>query len=319
MGHEQHTVAVFAPVLGLSITIESGPDERDDEIHFHPAGQGFWIARMLRHLGQRPLLCGPIGGESGTVISGLLPRWGIDVSPVRSESASPTTLQDRRSGDREIVSETAHLRLDRHTLDEMYGQFFDHALSAGLAVIVGQVGETVPTKTYRRLGHDLASTAVKVVADMHGPELESLLEGGGIDVLKISDENLKEDGLMLGDEDEEAWACVGSLVDRGAAAVVLSRAGRPALASIGGARFVATPPALEAADFRGAGDSMTAGLAAAIATGLGPEDMLRLGCAAGAANVTRHGLGSTADRLVVSLIELVQVSREDPTPRGALV
>ena len=47
---ERATVCVFAPSLVLTVTIESPPDGRDDEIHFHPGGQGFWIARTLRHL-----------------------------------------------------------------------------------------------------------------------------------------------------------------------------------------------------------------------------------------------------------------------------
>lgn len=308
MGHDQHTVAVFAPILSLTITIEQGAKSEVDEVHFHPGGQGFWTARMLRHLGERPLVCGPVGGESGRVIRGLLGQWGIDVSPVEIESDSPITIHDRRSGEREEVAITHPPSLSRHDFDDFYTRFFDRALSCGTAVIAGQTREVVPVDQYRRLGHDLRTTKVRVVADLHGDELRFLLEGGPVDILKVSDENLRDDGLLRSDDDDEALRAIGRLVASGATSVVLSRADRPALASIEGAILRACPPELVAADFRGAGDSMTAGLATALRAGLAPADMLKLACGAGAANVTRHGLGSTAEGLFANLAKKVEVT-----------
>ncbi|MGH8945103.1 MAG: PfkB family carbohydrate kinase, partial [Acidimicrobiia bacterium] len=89
--------------------------------------------------------------------------------------------------------------------------------------------------------------------------------------------------------------------------VVVSLAGGGALADFGGTRYRVRPPELDPADHRGAGDSMTAGLAAASIRGLPAEETLRLACAAGAANVTRHGLGSAAESLIPGLAERVKV------------
>ena len=313
MGHDRHTVAVLAPIISLSVTIELNGDDQD-EVHLHPAGQGFWTARMLRHLGERPLLCGPIGGESGRVIRSLLPLWGIDVSPVEADAPSMTTINDRRSGERRELAQTPHPRLDRHALDDVYSSFLDHAMTAGIAVITGQTEEVLPLDAYKRLGHDLNTTDVKVVGDLHGEELRSLLAGGPIDFLKVSDENLAEDGVALGDDDSSAFGAIDRLIDFGASNVVLSRAGRPALAVVGGRAYAATPPELDAADTRGAGDSMTAGLAASVRSGSSPEETLKLACGAGAANVTRHGLGSTAEGLFERLAEQVEVKEVARTP-----
>jgi 1-phosphofructokinase len=314
MGHPQHTVAIFAPVISLTVTVESPKENGSDEIHFHPGGQGFWVARMLRHLGERPLICGPIGGESGKVIRGLLPQWGIDLSPIEIDASSAVTIQDRRSGEREGIADASPPPLDRHSADEFYGAFLDRAISAGTAVIAGQVGGVLQTASYRRLGHDLASTDVKVVGDLHGAELSALLEGGPIEILKVSDDDLKDDGWLKDDSDVARIAALRKLSQAGARNVVLSRGGGPVLAAMDERLFEAQPPQLEAADFRGAGDSMTAGLAASLRTGLGPIETLRLACGAGAANVTRHGLGSASDTLFERLAEQVQVRTISPTP-----
>jgi 1-phosphofructokinase len=51
-------------------------------------------------------------------------------------------------------------------------------------------------------------------------------------------------------------------------------------------------PQMQAVDTSGAGDSLTAGVAATLAAGGSIEEAVTLGAAAGALNVTRHGLGT---------------------------
>jgi 1-phosphofructokinase len=137
--------------------------------------------------------------------------------------------------------------------------------------------------------------------------ISALLEGGPIRILKVSDENLVEDGLLEGDDEEAALSVMDRLAADGAEAVVLSRADRPALARLDGAVFRAITPDLEPAETRGAGDSMTAGLAAGVSRGMDAVEMFKLGCAAGAANVTRHGLGSASEDLIETLAERVEI------------
>jgi 1-phosphofructokinase len=305
-----HNVVVFAPIISLTVTVESAAED-GSEVHFHPGGQGFWVARMLRHLGERPLLCGPVGGESGGVIRGLLDQWGINLSPVRIAGSSPVIVQDRRSGDRSVTAETGMPHLSRHELDDLYGSFLDHALSISTCVVSGQRNQMLPADTYRRLGHDLDTAKVRVIGDFHGDELAAFLAGGGIDVLRLSHDDLLEDGLITEDDPErtEVQEAIDRLLDQGAANVVVSLAGGGALAHWEGARYRVRPPELDPADHRGAGDSMTAGLAAASIRGFGVEDTLRLACAAGAANVTRHGLGSAAETLIPGLAERVVIEK----------
>jgi len=316
MNDGSHNVVVFAPIISLTVTVESA-NENGSEVHFHPGGQGFWVARMLRHLGERPLLCGPVGGESGGVIRGLLDQWGINLSPVKISGSSPVIVQDRRSGERSVIAETGMPHLSRHELDDLYGSFLDHALSISTCVVSGQRDRMLPPDTYRRLGHDLATAKVTVIADLHGEELAALLEGGGIDMLKVSHDDLLEDGL-ISEEDpdgQEVQVMIDRFVEGGAANVVVSLAGGGAVAHWEGTRYRVRPPELDPADHRGAGDSMTAGLAAGSIRGLGVEETLRLACAAGAANVTRHGLGSAAETLIPGLAERVEIEKSVRDPK----
>ena len=311
MSRGQHSVAVFGPLLNLTITVERIGEDGPDDIHIHPGGQGFWVARMLRHLGERPLLCAPVGGETGRALRGLIGEWGIDLSPVKIEGRSPSYVHDRRSGDRLVIAENEPPSLGRHEVDDLYGVFLDHALAAGVCVITGQPSEIVPWEFYRRLGTDLDAAGIRVVGDLHGAGLTAFLEGGPIHLLKVSDEDVQEDGLIQGSGERDVSAAIERLRESGAVDVVVSRGEQPALAAWSKRMYRVTGPSMEPADHRGAGDSMTAGLAASLIRGSTPEESLRLACAAGAANVTRHGLGSATEDLIAQLAMKVEIEVMD--------
>jgi 1-phosphofructokinase len=98
------------------------------------------------------------------------------------------------------------------------------------------------------------------------------------------------------------------LATEGASHVIATRAEEPALALVDDSLVVVRPPRLMAADHRGAGDSLTAGVAATLAAGGNLVDGLRLGAAAGALNVTRRGLATGRRAEIERLAAHVEVS-----------
>jgi 1-phosphofructokinase len=66
-------VVIFAPHPLLTVTLEQESPEREQG-HFHPGGQGVWVARMASCMGAEPVLCGFLGGESSELLGGLLAR-----------------------------------------------------------------------------------------------------------------------------------------------------------------------------------------------------------------------------------------------------
>jgi 1-phosphofructokinase len=306
---EAANVSVFASALLLTVTIESVDGQGGEAgIHIHPGGQGFWVARMVHHLGERPILSAPIGGEIGVVLAALVPEWGVELAPTSTEAASPVYVHDRRDGDRREIAETPSPVLDRHELDNLYSKTLETALSAGICVVTARFGEGgVPHDFYRRLGSDLASTGVVVVGDLHGDDLSAFLEGGPIDVLKVSADDLKADAAITGSGQQEVLSAVAKLSDLGAKAVVVSGSDGATFATFEGSAYRATQPSLESVDHRGSGDSMTAALAVGLRRGFDPLDTIKLACAAGAANVVRHGLANADPNLIDRLKDLVTI------------
>jgi 1-phosphofructokinase len=303
-------IAVLAPSVSISITIEPGPDA--DDIHIHAGGQGIWVARMLRQLGARPVVVAPVGGESGRTLVGLTGEWGIDLQGIDTIGDTTSYVHDRRSGEREELARSGTRKLHRHEVDELYHRFLELALTAGRCVVTGPIDEDLlPMDTFRRLGADLAANEVPVAADLHGAALTSFLEGGPIAVLKVSSGDLVEDGRLADedrDDDEAVAALTRELVDDGVERVVVSRGGAPIFARFPDGCFTATGPELQTVDTKGSGDSMTAALTLALVDGIAPERALARGWAAGAANVTRHGLASAAIGLIDELAERAEVA-----------
>ncbi|MEE2033085.1 1-phosphofructokinase family hexose kinase [Rhodococcus chondri] len=301
---------VFAPSPLLTVTIEAAPNG-GTELHIHPGGQGFWIGRMASILGMDVHLCGPFGGEPGGILVDLIGREGLTVHPVHTASDNGSYVHDRRGGERKEVVEVPPPTLTRHETDDLFSASLAAAMSSDVAVLGGpHCDEAIPAELYSRLCSDLAALKIPVLADLSGPTLTASLEGG-LTLLKVSHEDLIEDGRAPSDDLDDLVSTMKSLHEEGAETVVVSRAAEPAIALHDGVVWEVEAPPVQTVDHHGAGDSMTAGLAVAYAAGRPFEDALRLGAAAGAVNVTRRGLATGNSRAVEKMAENVQVRRLD--------
>lgn len=300
---QRPTCTVLAPLLYLSTTIELEGDEAC--VHYHPAGQGFWIARMLATLGCDARIVAPVGGEAGEAVAALLPGWGVELNAVRGSFQSPSVLQDRRTGERQELVPLRVPQLDRHIADDLYALTLEAALTCDALVLTSAGNSLLHDDAYARLMHDVQHSPTALVADLHGSALDAVLDTGSLTVLKVSEEDLAEDGYAMGTE-QQAVDVAHQLGARGARTVVISRAAQPAIAWFGGRVARVIPPDLEVVDHHGAGDSMTAGMTVGHLLGLSGLDLVRLGAAAGAGNVIRHGLGSGRAELILQLSDLVE-------------
>ncbi len=285
-------VCVLALTPLLAVEIEpAGPGESAPDVHVHPGGQGLWLGRMAYSLGARVIVCGPFGGETGSVVAHLAAEERLDLRPT-STSGNGAYVHDRRGGERQEVVAMAPHPLNRHELDDLYGTVLVSALDAAVTILTGaDPAAAVPPSFFGRLARDLHASARTVVADLSGPQAAALAQAPG-GVLKISHEEMIA-GAFAPDESEPALRrAAEEMLTGGLRAIVVSRAHDPSLLVTPKGTYAVQAPRITTVDPRGAGDSMTAGIAVGLGRGMTLLEAVCLGAAAGALNVTRRGLGT---------------------------
>ncbi|WP_395641047.1 PfkB family carbohydrate kinase [Pseudolysinimonas sp.] len=306
-------VVIFAPSPVLQITVEEHAD--DGDVHVHAGGQGVWQARMLQSLGCDVQLCSALSGETGRVLGFLLHEEGIPVVGFPREARGGVFVTDRRGGEKVPIIESGGDDLSRHEQDELYGLTLRTGLDARLVILSGPHGDGVlPADFYRRLAADLRTGGVRVVVDLAGERLDAAL-AGGVAVAKVSDQELLDDGRIASKKDvRQVVEAMRALRDAGADVVVVTRAEESALLLERDDVHEIVAPQMEVVDSAGAGDSFVGAFCAVLARGGSVTDAALLGAAAGAQNVTRHGLGTGEAATIERLRELVEIR---PLAEGA--
>lgn len=295
-------VAVVAPSPVLTITVEPG-----DEIHLHAGGQGIWVARMCALLGADVVVCCVFGGEAGHVLQSLLRKEGINLADVGAQVTNGGYVHDRRTGQREVIAQMPGAAFGRHAVDDLYSAALASGMAATVTVLTGtDPADIMPANFYQRLTADLHANGRLVVADLAGAALDAVIPARPA-LVKVSDVELATESRAL----PEPAALTDWLLTahrEGAANLIVTRGPEPALALLDGELMAARSPAATAKDPRGAGDSLVAAVATALAEGDSLPDALRLGVAAGMMNVTRSGLGTGRPADIRSMAERVTIT-----------
>ncbi len=226
---------------------------------------------------------------------------------VRTATRNGGYVHDRRDDERTAIAEAASGPLDRHEQDELYESTLAAGLTHGTALLAGpNADRVIPSTLYRRLATDLAANGCRVAADLAGDRLDAVLQGGPF-LVKVSHEELLEDGRADSTEPEALVAAMHELREQGAGSVVVTRAADNTLALVEDEVLEIQVPRLHPAEPKGAGDSLTAGTVAALVRGASVREALRVGSACGALNVVRRGLGTGGGEAIRTLAERVCV------------
>jgi 1-phosphofructokinase len=298
-------VAIFSPNPLLSVTIEARGE--GDDIHFHPGGQGVWVARMAAEMGATPVLCGFAGGEPGAVLAPLLDSMPGERRLVASNAGSGCYVVDRRDGTRKVVASNLGAPPSRHEVDDLFSVACAAALESDVLVVCNPYpGDMLPLEIYGNLVSDVRANGTPVLVDLSTPRLDSALEGHP-DLVKLNDWELAEYVVGPVSAPGEMRAAAQRLRDAGARAVLVTRAAEPAFLLGDEGAFEIVPPHFERGSREGCGDSMMGAIAARWASGQPWRDSLTVGAAAGAANFLRHGLGTGSRSVIEELVGQVEL------------
>jgi len=302
---EHPPITVFGPDPLLSITIEASGAV--DHVHVHAAGQGVWVTRMAAELGAWPILCGFLGGETGTVLLPLLEALPGERRVVHTAGSSGSYVVDRRTGERRLVANGVRPAPQRHEIDDLVAVTCAAALDSEVLVLCNPFPvEGLPVEVYETLAADVRAAGIPVIVDLSTPRLDRVLAYRP-DLVKLNDWELAE-YVRAPVDGRRAFDAGRRLLEAGAGAVAVTRADAPILVLAGDDEaYEIVPPVLPRGFPEGCGDAMMGAVAAGWARGLPLREALVLGAAAGSANFLRHGLGTGGRQLVEQLAGRVSV------------
>jgi ribokinase len=243
---------------------EAGETVTGAELYRYPGGKGANQALAAKRLGADVALVARVGDDAAADEAlALLRQGGVDLTACTALPGIPTgtaLIAVAPSGENQIVVAPG---ANRHLAPDDVDVPATDALICQLEVPV--------------------DTISKAAAEFAGFLSVNLAPAARIDVSV-----LQRADLIIVNETESAWygeslrACNGMVATtRGA--------GKATLEQDGEVVAEAQPPAVDAIDATGAGDTFTAALTVALIEGQPPQDALEFACAAGAAATTKMG------------------------------
>ena len=285
-------VVVLTPNPAVDVTYEVAEQRIGDTVRVsrvtrRPGGKGLNVVAVLRRLGVSAVALQPLGGDSGRWIQQSLLEAGVDAVVVAAPGDTRTTVA--------VVDGRTH-----PTLYAEPGEALAEATWRELADAVSRLcepggflvvsGSFPPGTTPERVGALVRAgraAGAYVVADTSGAALLAAADAAA-DVVKPNEAEAQQ-ATGTGTLDDASAALLG----RGAACVVISRGG-DGLAAVEADGSLHRQPAVPgvAGNPTGAGDAATAGLVAALHSGLPLAEALRWASVVGAAAVLAPVAGS---------------------------
>jgi tagatose 6-phosphate kinase len=264
-------------------TFKIGSVNRAKEVHWVASGKVLNVAFALQSLGVESRTLALAGGLNGKAMKEQCEAKGLKVRWVESAASSRvcTTLLDlSKKISTEIVENTPAISFQEQA--SFLAAFGDEAQTAKLTVVTGSLPEGVPSDFYKRL---VRVKEGRIILDARGPELLEALSEKPFLIKPNREELAATVGQNLS-QDAALKSAMQEMNQRGAQWVLVTEGKKNVWLSGEGKLFRVHPPIVPIINPIGSGDCVAAGVAASLLQGKEPQEALRLGVAAGAANVS---------------------------------
>ncbi len=254
-----------------------------------PGGKGINVSKMVHGLGEKTLALGFCGGENGSFIRNALAKNGIP------EALTLTEVPTRKNT--KIVESGTGLTTDLNMIgqavgSDAYSRFlktYETYLKQGTIVVLsGSIPEGIPTSIYKELCLKAKKHNCKVILDASGDALKQGIEAEPFlvkpnihELEELTNKQLDSEEMIIKESrsllTEELRHVIVSLGEKGAYWITKDDVIKQAV------------PKVIVKSTVGAGDSMVAGIAVGLASGLLNEEGFRLGVASSVAAITVEG------------------------------
>jgi 1-phosphofructokinase family hexose kinase len=301
-------------------SVAPGGVNRATRVTEHGSGKSLNVARVAKTLGHPVLAIAPLGGTRGAMVRASMAEADIELDVVEVEPETrlciTVIVTNNPAYTTELVEE--HAPLPPEAGQRLLGLLERRLPGAAVLVASGSLAAGLPMDFYASVVRMARAAGVNTVLDTDGEPLRlALCEHPA--VVKINEREF-ETTLRGRSRTANMDSLVVQFQQRFGGWLVVT-GGRDATRATDGEVYCGLlPPRIRAVSAIGSGDSFAAGLATAMADGLGFPDALRRGAACGAANALTPHAGHLDTQKVEELLpevtlELVrpeQVVRPEP-------
>ncbi|WP_297794900.1 1-phosphofructokinase family hexose kinase [uncultured Marinobacter sp.] len=308
-------VAVLSLNPAVDITYEIPQLIADQKVRalksrYDPGGNGINVGRGLKRLGVQACTFCVIAGEIGRFLRHQLDAQLDQVSylTVDGETRINGTILESVTGAQFEVSGVGPT-VSTTQWEQLLDRFVIHC-GDGLGIITGSLQQSLPTDLYAEAVRRVRAAGGRAMVDSHDELLRNAIDAQPflIKPNRFELENLVGQSL---NEHQDIVREARRLHELGVTWVCVSLGAEGALLVTSSSVLKGEALRVPVASSVGAGDSMLAGMAALLAQGASPEDVLREGIACSAATVMKPGTELFDKEMVDRLRGEVKVTRLD--------
>jgi len=248
------------------------------------AGKAVNVAKVLKQLGEQPVLLGFFGGDRGKQILAALTANQIEVAPVLTDANTRQCITVIDQADQQVTELVEESKAVSNDAYDALLECLRHRLPTAKALIMsGTLTPGGPEDFYARCIQAARQHSALTILDAKGAPLEQALAAMP-DLVKPNRSELAATCKRELPDEAAVLTAMRDLHALGVPRVVVTAGSEPTLALEGEACWRILAPNINALNPIGSGDSFTAGLAICLLQGNNLGEACRRGAAAGAAN-----------------------------------